>query len=48
MQDDVVTYLTAKGAKAHAWRDMRDSDWSESFDQALAWGQRICAKWGRI
>ncbi len=37
VQDDVVTYLVGKGAVAHAWRDMSDADWSESFNKALAW-----------
>lgn len=37
VQDDVVAYLVEKGAVAHAWRDMSDSDWSDSFDKALAW-----------
>ncbi|QSX33348.1 adenosylhomocysteinase [Shewanella avicenniae] len=37
VQDDVVAYLVEKGAKAHAWRDMSDADWSDSFDKALAW-----------
>ncbi|GGZ09690.1 MULTISPECIES: adenosylhomocysteinase [Shewanella] len=37
VQDDVVKYLVAKGAAAHAWRDMSDADWSDSFDKALAW-----------
>ena len=38
VQDDVVAHLVSKGAVAHAWRDMSDQDWSESFDKALAWG----------
>lgn len=37
VQDDVVKYLTSKGATAHAWRDMSDEDWSKSFDLALDW-----------
>ncbi|WP_115718368.1 adenosylhomocysteinase [Gallaecimonas mangrovi] len=38
VQNDVVDFLVKKGASAHAWRDMSDSDWSDSFDKALAWG----------
>jgi adenosylhomocysteinase len=38
VQDDVVAWLERHGAEAHAWRDMNDADWSESFDRALAWG----------
>ncbi|ROQ29781.1 adenosylhomocysteinase [Gallaecimonas pentaromativorans] len=38
VQDDVVAYLVSKGAEAHAWRDMSEQDWSDSFDKALAWG----------
>lgn len=38
VQDDVVAHLVSKGAVAHAWRDMSDKDWSDSFDKALAWG----------
>lgn len=37
VQNEVVEYLQQKGAKAHAWRDMSDSDWSDSFDLALDW-----------
>lgn len=37
VQDDVVAWLERRGAAAYAWRDMSDSDWSESFDRALAW-----------
>ncbi|NIY92031.1 adenosylhomocysteinase [Vibrio diazotrophicus] len=37
VQDEVVEYLVSKGAVAHAWRDMSDEDWSDSFDKALAW-----------
>ena len=37
VQDDVVDYLVKKGAKAHAWRDMSEGEWSESFDKALSW-----------
>ena len=37
VQDDVVKYLVDKGATAHAWRDMSNADWSDSFDKALAW-----------
>ncbi|SMB27415.1 Adenosylhomocysteinase [Serratia proteamaculans] len=37
VQDDVVAWLERRGAEAHAWRDMSDADWSESFDRALAW-----------
>lgn len=38
VQNDVVKYLVEKGAVAHAWRDMTDNDWSDSFDMALNWG----------
>ncbi|BFT31385.1 adenosylhomocysteinase [Alteromonas sp. D210916BOD_24] len=38
VQDDVVSYLAEKGAQSHAWRDMTNTDWSASFDEALAWG----------
>ena len=37
VQDDVVDYLVKKGAKAHAWRDMSEGEWSASFDKALNW-----------
>lgn len=37
VQDDVVAHLVSQGAKAHAWRDMSDEAWSDSFDEALAW-----------
>ncbi len=37
VQNEVVAYLVEKGAQAHAWRDMSEADWSDSFDQALAW-----------
>ncbi len=37
VQNAVVEYLTQKGAKAHAWRDMSGADWSNSFDLALDW-----------
>lgn len=37
VQDDVVAWLTQRGAQAHAWRGMSDADWSDSFDRALAW-----------
>ncbi|AIF99997.1 adenosylhomocysteinase [Alteromonas australica] len=37
VQDDVVAHLVDKGAVAHAWRNMTNAQWSESFDKALAW-----------
>lgn len=37
VQNDVVSYLVERGAVAHAWRDMSDADWSDSFDKALDW-----------
>lgn len=37
VQNEVVDYLVSKGAEAHAWRDMSDEAWSDSFDKALAW-----------
>ncbi|WP_368644293.1 adenosylhomocysteinase (plasmid) [Vibrio sp. HB236076] len=37
VQDEVVAYLVAHGAKAHAWRNMSEQEWQESFDRALAW-----------
>lgn len=38
VQDDVVTYLSEKGAQSCAWRDMSNDDWSASFNEALDWG----------
>ncbi len=37
VQDDVVAWLERHGAEAYAWRDMSDTEWSASFDRALAW-----------
>ena len=37
VQNDVVDYLKHKGACAHAWRDMSEQDWFDSFDKALDW-----------
>lgn len=38
VQNDVVEYLVQQGAQAHAWRDMSERDWFDSFDLALDWG----------
>ncbi|QLB42221.1 adenosylhomocysteinase [Mannheimia pernigra] len=37
VQDDVVAYLVEHGAGAHAWRDMSNADWYESFQKAVDW-----------
>ena len=37
VQNEVVEYLVAKGASAHAWRDMSEDEWSKSFDLAIEW-----------
>ena len=34
VQDDVIAHLVDKGAVAHAWRNMTNAQWSESFDKA--------------
>ena len=36
--DDVVDYLTERGARAHAWRAMSEDDRIEGVHRALVWG----------
>lgn len=37
VQDDVVAYLVEHGAEAHAWRNMSNEEWHESFQKAIDW-----------
>nr|VUD34282.1 adenosylhomocysteinase [Raoultella sp. NCTC 9187] len=38
VQDDVVSWLVARGAEASAWRDMSDADWQQSWEKAIGLG----------
>ena len=37
VQADVVNFLCEAGAEAYAWRHMRNDQWRESWDKAIAW-----------
>ncbi|MBF0312792.1 MAG: adenosylhomocysteinase [Oligoflexia bacterium] len=37
VRDDVIEYLSKKGASTHAWFDMSPADYSSGFERALDW-----------